>query len=64
VQTVEEGECVDWGTDWQNDPSHHMHSTSDQPEISFEQPRSSKHSDFQQQKSENCQGAESIDTVG
>jgi hypothetical protein len=46
VQTVEEGECVDWGTDWQNDPSHHRHSTSDQPEISFEQPRSSKHSDF------------------
>jgi hypothetical protein len=30
------GECADWGTNWQNDPSHHRHSTFDQPEISFE----------------------------
>jgi hypothetical protein len=46
VQTVEEGECTDWGTDWQNDPSHHRHSTFDQLEISFEQSGSSEHSDF------------------
>jgi hypothetical protein len=37
---------MDWGTDWQNDSSHHMHCTSDQPEISFEQFGSSEHSDF------------------
>jgi hypothetical protein len=24
---------VDWGTNWQNDHSHHRHSTSDQSEI-------------------------------
>jgi hypothetical protein len=47
AQTVEEDDCVDWGTDSQNDPSHHRHSTSDQPEISFGQPESSEHSDSQ-----------------
>jgi hypothetical protein len=49
---------MDWGTDWQNDPSHHMHSTFDQPEISFEQPGSSEHSDSHQQESRNGWGAE------
>jgi hypothetical protein len=58
AQTAEEDECVDWGTDWQNDPSHHRLSTSDQPEISFEQPGSSEHFDSQQQESINCLGIE------
>jgi hypothetical protein len=58
VQTTKKGECADWGTDWQNNPSHHRHSSSDPPEISFEQPGSSKHSNSQQQESRNGWGAE------
>jgi hypothetical protein len=58
AQTTEEDECADWGTDWQNDPSHHMHSTSDQPEISFKQAGSSEHSDSPQHESRNCCGTE------
>jgi hypothetical protein len=49
---------VDWCTDWQNDPSHHMHSSSDQLEISFEQLGSSEHSDFQCLESGNGWDAE------
>jgi hypothetical protein len=58
AQTTEEDECMDWGTDWQNDPSHHRHSSSDQPEISFGQPGCFEYSDSQQQESGNCWGAE------
>jgi hypothetical protein len=46
---MEEHECTDWGTDWQNDPSDHRHSTSNQRKISFAKPGSSKHSDSQQE---------------
>jgi hypothetical protein len=48
VQTIEEGECADWGTGWQNDLSHHRHNTFVQSAMDFEQPGSSEHSDFQQ----------------
>jgi hypothetical protein len=57
-------ECADWGIGWQNDLSHHMHITSVQTTLDFEQLGSFEHSDFQQQGSEYCWATESLDTVG
>jgi hypothetical protein len=55
---------VDWGIGWCNDPCLHSCSIYDQLATGLGQLGSSKHSDSQQQKSGDCWGTESLDTVG
>jgi hypothetical protein len=49
---------------WQSDISPYKRSTSVHPIMGSEQLGSSEYSDFQQQESGNCWGAESLDTRG
>jgi hypothetical protein len=63
MQMTEEDECADWGIGWYSDISLHQHSTSDQSTMGLEQLGSSEYSDFQQQKSGNCLGIESLDAA-
>jgi hypothetical protein len=55
---------VDWGIGWRNVPCLHSCNTHDPLVVGLGQLGSSGHSDFQQQESGDCLGAESLDVAG
>jgi hypothetical protein len=55
---------MDWGIGWQSDLAPHKRSTSIHPIMGSKKLESSEHSNFQQQETSNCWGAESLDVVG
>jgi hypothetical protein len=55
---------VDWGIGWQSDLAPRKRSTSVHHAMGSKQLESSEHSDFQQQESRYCLGAESLDAAG